>query len=132
MLTCSNIPWRWPLINCFASRHLKDFSICHMHINMSWSLLVLTLSLGKTGSSYATDFLKEFWPPDKAIYHVIWVLTHTRVLKTSLLSFKDKQMLMPLLLFVSILEMQQYWACFQRHCLSVHYCVNSLLFPSQS
>lgn len=82
---CSKITWGWPLIHCFASSHLKDFNICHMYVNMSWPLLLLTLSLGKTGSSYALDFLKEFWSLNKAIYHVIWVLTHTGVLKTSYL-----------------------------------------------
>lgn len=65
-------------------------------MKVSWFLLLLTQCLGKPGSSYALDFVKEFWPPDKAICHVIRVLTHPGVLKTSFLSLKEKQMLMPL------------------------------------
>lgn len=100
-----------------------------MHTNVSWSMLVLTLTLGKTGSSYAPDFLKEFWPLNKANYHVIWVLTYMEVLKTSLLSPEDKQMLMPFPYLLASLKCRSIGLVFKGIvCLSIHYCVNSLLF----
>lgn len=100
-----------------------------MHTNVSWSLLVLTLTLGKTGSSYAPDFLKDFWPLNKANYHVIWVLTYMEVLKTCLLSPEDKQMLMPFPYLLASLKCRSIGLVFKGIVfLSIHYCVNSLLF----
>lgn len=96
LLKCCKITWRWPLIHCFASSHLKDCSICHVHINVSWSLLVLTLSLGKMGCSYTLDFLKEFWPPNKAYLSCDMGAYAYRSAQNPVCYYlKDKQMLMP-------------------------------------
>lgn len=91
---------------------------------------MLTLSLRKTGSSYALDFLKEFWPPDKAVHHVIWMLTHTGALKTSLLSLKDKHVLLSLPYLLASLEHRSIGLVFKGVVfLSVHYYVNTLFSP---
>lgn len=76
----------------------------------------VTVLWDPTFSCYACQFLNKFWPSDKVVYGVDWVLPCAGVYKTSLLPFKDKHILMLLPYFLVYLKRRCVLGCCSQRC----------------